>query len=405
MTPTVWLKAGKEKPMRNRHPWIFSGAIGKADKDITPGSLVNVRASDNTWLAKAYYNHNSQIRCRVIGWDENEKIDRSFWTRRIKAALDARKHLRTHPSNTSGETQTNAWRLIFGETDQIPGLIVDRYADHLVVQSLTAGIDEQFSILIDVLAELEPAKGIFERSDEQVRELEGLQQRKANLRGVEPPADGVQILENGMRLRVDILNGHKTGFYLDQRDARLAIRQIARDKTVLNCFAYTGGFSVAAACGGAKHVTSVDSSAPSLELAKAHCANNAPDVPHEIIVDDVFQLLRKLKSEEKRYDLIILDPPKFAQNTSQIDKACRGYKDINRIAMQLLNPDGWLATYSCSGLISADLFQKVIFSAAIEANNNMQIMQRLRQSQDHPVLLTFPESEYLKGLLCKSFGI
>jgi 23S rRNA (cytosine1962-C5)-methyltransferase len=206
-----------------------------------------------------------------------------------------------------------------------------------------------------------------------------------------------------MHLMVDIIGGHKTGFYLDQRDARLAVRQIAKDKTVLNCFSYTGGFSVAAACGGARHVTSVDTSAPALELAKKHCADNAPEVPHEAIADDVFQVLRRLKAEQKSFDLVILDPPKFAHNSSQVDKACRGYKDINRIAMQLLNPGGWLATYSCSGLISADLFQKVVFSAAIEANTNMQIMKRLRQADDHPVLLTFPESEYLKGLLCRSY--
>jgi len=411
MIPSVWLKPGKEKPMRNRHPWIFSGAIGRTDKDIAPGSIVQVRSVDNTWLATAYYNHHSQIRCRVLSWNEKELIDRNFWKRRITQAVSARKflrdshpHTRALPATESQALATNSWRLIFGEADEIPGLIVDKYADYLVVQSLTAGIDYQFNIIIDVLAELEPSIGIYERSDEQVRELEGLDQRQGTLRGSAPPPEGVPILENGMKLIVDIVGGHKTGFYLDQRDARFAVRQIAKDKTVLNCFAYTGGFSVAAACGGAKHVTSVDTSAPSLKLAKAHCEENASTIPHDLLADDVFQVLRRFKAEDRKFDLIVLDPPKFAHNSSQIDKACRGYKDINRIAMQMLNPGGWLATYSCSGLISADLFQKVVFSAAIEASTNLQIMQRLRQAADHPVLLTFPEAEYLKGLLCRSVG-
>lgn len=400
--PSVWLKPGKEKPMNNRHPWVFSGAIAKTDQNIAQGQIVDVRASDGRWLARGYYNEKSQIRCRILTWDETQKINQAFWTERMRDAILAR-------SSIIKRNFTTAVRIVFGEADCIPGLIVDLYEDIAVMQSLTAGIDANLGMIVEALRTLgsnfdQPLRAVYERSDEAVRTLEGIEQRSGVL-WTDGPANSrtwsTQVWENGMRFNVDIATGHKTGFYVDQRDARHAVKNLGENKTVLNCFSYTGGFSVAAALGGAKAVTSIDASAPALEIARQNFALNNCQTPHETICGDVFEWLRKFKDDGERFDLVILDPPKFANNSSQVDKACRAYKDINRIAMQIVNPGGWLASFSCSGLISADLFQKVVFSASREASVDMQIMQRLRQGSDHPVLLTFPEAEYLKGLLCR----
>jgi 23S rRNA (cytosine1962-C5)-methyltransferase len=321
-------------------------------------------------------------------------IDAELIRRRIKAAVGRRERL-----VKSG--QTNAVRLVAHESDLLPGLIVDRYGDWLSFQIVTAGMELWRSEIISSLNEIVSPKGIMERSDDAVREKEGLSQRNEVVYG-DTGISEVPILENGMKILVDIRSGHKTGFYLDQRDNRAIIREYAAGCDVLNCFSFSGGFSVAAMMGGAKSVINVDESGPALTLASKNLENNGfSSSPNQSVQGDVFKLLRDYKSAGKVFDLIVLDPPKFVSSSAQIDRACRGYKDLNLLAMQLLRPGGLLATFSCSGLISRDLFQKVVFGASIDAKADMQIIRHLSQSEDHPTLLTFPESLYLKGLLLR----
>ena len=407
----IKLKPGKEKPVLNRHPWIFSGAIEKksddALKDSDPGSIVDVLDHAGKWLARGYFNYHSQIRCRVLGWDQDVDVDLGFWEARLDQAFQARCGI-FDPANTTG------YRLVHAEADLLPGLIVDRIGNYLVLQILTAGMARARNAIVEALVRVsarhfgnDMLAGIYERSDEAVRAKEGLSQTMGAVWGNLPPEEGVVVQENGMNFRVDILRGHKTGFYFDQRDNRQAVREIASGRSVLNAFSYTGGFSVAAGLGGAKSVLSVDVSGPALALCQENIELNraaSRDLHHEIMEVDVFEILRKFRDDGRMFDVVVLDPPKFAQSAAHVDRACRGYKDINRLAMQIINPGGFLATFSCSGLISADLFQKVVFSASVEAQRHVHLVRHLSQATCHPILFSFPEGNYLKGFLCRVLG-
>ena len=391
---TIQLLPGKDKPVRNGHPWIFSGAIKQDPKNAEPGDLVDILDSDKQFLARGYFNPASQIRARILTRDPMQMIDAKFWRDRIEQSIARRSFLRA-------KGDTTGIRLVAHDSDLLPGLIVDQYGDWISFQIVTAGIERWRSVIIESLRELCKPAGMIERSDEAVREKEGLTQRKEIIFG-EIPVGGVPFLENGMKLMADIEHGHKTGFYLDQRDSRGIVGTYARGRTVLNCFSFSGGFAVSAKRNGALQVINVDESGPALEIAKKNLDLNAlPHQESEFVCADVFKYLRELRAAGQTYDMIILDPPKFVASSAQIDRACRGYKDLNLLAMQLLKSGGLLATFSCSGLISRDLFQKVVFGASVDAKSEMQIVQHLSQSEDHPTLLSFPESLYLKGLLLR----
>ena len=388
----VILKAGREKSLLRRHPWIFSGAIQSEDKNIAPGSTVNLISSDKQFLAQASYSPTSQIRARV--WTFNgEVVDKEFLRKRIRTALDMR-------FAAYGSAYSNAKRLIYAESDGIPGLIVDQYDQILVLQSLTTGTEYWKEILADLLLEETGLTTIYERSDADVRELEGLQPKIGLLRGINPQMP-ITINEFNLKFNINFAAGHKTGYYLDQRVNHLRVRELAKDKEVLDCFCYTGGFTVNALFGGAKSVLSVDSSADALEFCKQNVALNDLDASrHSTLEGDVFQLLRKFRDENRSFDMIILDPPKFAPTTAHADKATRAYKDINLLAFKLLRPRGVLVTFSCSGGIDSALFQKIVAGSALDAGVDAQIIRYLAQASDHPVSLHFPEGAYLKGLVC-----
>jgi 23S rRNA (cytosine1962-C5)-methyltransferase len=390
----VVLKRGREKPVLNRHPWIFSGAIKNIEGECADGDIVTVVDSRGSFLAQGYLNRRSQITVRLLSWIEEETIDRSFFRHRLEQAITVRRPLQEDPA-------TNAYRLVNAESDFLPGLVVDRYNEYLVIQFLTLGIERWKREIASLLGELLLSRGIYERSDVEVREKEGLPLATGLLAGQERPAL-VHIIENGHRFIVDIKRGQKTGFYLDQRENRQKLSRYCRGKTVLNCFAYTGAFAVYAAGAGAKKVVNVESSAEALKLAQRNMALNGFDGrDDEYVEGDVFQVLRQYREEGRSFDLIVLDPPKFAYSQAQVQAACRGYKDINLLAMQMLRPGGILFTFSCSGLVSPDLFQKVVFGASVDAGRDVQIIEKLTQGFDHPILLSFPESEYLKGFICR----
>ncbi len=386
------LKPGREKSLLRRHPWVFSGAIERVQGDPQPGETVEVLDAKRHFLARAAYSPISQIRARVWTFGEGEAVEADFFRRRIESALA----LRTTLGLT---TVSNAVRLIHAESDLLPGLIVDRYGEVLVLQSLTAGSEFWRETLAEILLEKTGAVAIYERSDAEVRELEGLPVRTGLLRGVLPDSR-IEIFEDGLKFKVDLVSGHKTGFYLDQRKNRQRVGELAKGREVLNCFCYTGGFSLHALAGGAKSILSVDSSAEALALAQENAALNGQSVGLEWREADVFQALRKFRDERRFFNLIILDPPKFAATVSQAEKAARGYKDINLLAFKLLRPGGILATFSCSGGIDAALFQKIVAGAALDAGVEASIVEHLAQAGDHPVSLHFPEGAYLKGLIC-----
>ena len=393
MKPTgiVRLKRGKEKPVHNRHPWIFSGAIQTAQGSPADGDIVDVLDAQGQFLARGYYNRRSQITVRLLSWQDAE-IDAAFLRSRIAAAVERRRLLGLNAS---------AYRLVHAESDLLPGLIVDLYADYVVVQFLTLGMERWKGEIADILSDLVPCSGVYDRSDVDVRKLEGLRRSTGVLWGQEPP-DRIEIVEQGHRFLVNVKSGQKTGFYLDQRENRARVSTFSDGCEVLNAFAYTGAQAIYALAGGATSVVNVDTSAEALVEAEAHVASNGIDPSRvENVVGDVFQVLRQYRGEGRRFDLIVLDPPKFASNRSQVQPACRGYKDINLLAMQLLRPDGILATFSCSGLVSPDLFQKVVFGASVDAGRDVQILEKRSQAADHPILLSFPEGEYLKGLICR----
>lgn len=389
----VRLKAGREKSVINRHPWVFSGAIGRREGSPQPGDIVDVLDDAGRFLARGYYNPRSQIVVRLLTWNPNEAIDDTFWYMRLGASMARREALGV-------DADTTAFRLVYAESDGLPGLVVDLYEDWVVMQALTLGIEARKEALTALLREVLAPKGIIERSDVDVRSQEGLPLQAGMLYG-EAPTAPVTVRENGLRFGVDLLRGHKTGFYLDQRENRRKVAAYAPGARVLNAFAYTGGFGVYAASAGAGRVTNLDSSADALRDAEANMQRNGLATPTESIQGDAFQVLRRLVAQGEEYDLVVLDPPKFAFSKGQLTAATRGYKDINMLGMRLLRAGGTLATFSCSGLVSEDLFQKVLFGASVDVGREVRIVERLGQAGDHPVLLTFPEAAYLKGFVCR----
>jgi 23S rRNA (cytosine1962-C5)-methyltransferase len=388
------LKPGREKSLLRRHPWVFSGAVARVEGNPETGDTVAVHAADGKFIAWAAYSPVSQIRARVWSWDETDSIDAGFLRARLRRALEARERL------ICAET-SDALRLVHGESDGLPGVIADRYADVVVLQLLSAGAERWRTELADGVRELTGCACVYERSDADVRELEGLPARSGVLYGALPAA-GVQIREHGLHYGVDVATGHKTGFYLDQRDNRKRIGELAQGREVLNCFCYTGGFTLNALARGAQSVLSVDSSADAIARAKDNLARNDLDAAHaEWQEADVFKYLRVLRDQGRSFDLVVLDPPKFAPTAAFAEKAARGYKDINLLALKLLRPSGLLATFSCSGGISAELFQKILAGAALDAGAEASIVGHFAASADHPVLLSFPEGDYLKGLLLR----
>ena len=385
----IRLREGKERSLLRRHPWVFEGSIERGRAD--PGETVRVEAADGRFLCWGAYSPTSSIRVRAWTFDEAERVDHAFFKRRLAQALGLRARL---PIDSDGV------RLIHGEADGLPGLIVDRYGATLSAQFLSAGMERWRDALADLLLQASGAQRLYERSDSSVRALEGLPERSGWLRG-DGPTDLV-IREHGWRLGLDVAQGHKTGYYLDQRESRALFARWVRHfgcARVLNCYSYTGGFSVAALAGGAQAVTSVDSSAPALAQAVANVALNGLDASRHRTVDaDVNAFLRSELQAGARYDAIVLDPPKFAPTAAHAERAARAYKDINRLALKLLAPGGLLLTFSCSGGVGAELFHKIVAGAAMDAGVDGAILQRLEGAPDHPTTLVFPEGEYLKGL-------
>jgi 23S rRNA (cytosine1962-C5)-methyltransferase len=389
------LKPGKEKSLLRRHPWIFSGAVASVS-EIPPGTTVRVTSHDGAFLAWAALSPDSQIRARVWSFEESDSVDADFFSARIERALQSR---RAMPA--SGDPHA-ALRLVHGESDGLPGVIADRYADTLVVQLLSCGAERWRDEITDALVTTTGCSNVYERSDADVRKLEGLAPRSGILRGA--PAGEIEILEGERKLRflVDVADGQKTGFYLDQAENRALVASVAAGQQVLNCFCYTGAFSIAALAGGAANVTSIDSSADALLKLAVHLQLNGCDAARSTAMEaDVFQALRSQRDAGRRYDLIILDPPKFAPTAAHAERAARAYKDINLLGFKLLNPGGRLLTFSCSGGIDSGLFQKIVAGAALDAGVDAQIERKLTASPDHPVLLSFPEGDYLKGLVCR----
>lgn len=397
MSASLVLQRGREKSVRRRHPWIFSGAVASLG-DAPDGGVTDVADAGGRFLARAYINRKSQIVGRVLTWDEDEAVDAAFWRRRIARAVAAR-------------GAAPVARLINAESDGLPGLVVDRYGEWLVLQSLTLGIERVKHEVAALVAEAAsaaggPVRGVWERSDVDVRQREGLTKKSGTLIGAEPPPE-VEVEERAadgrtLRFAVDLHRGHKTGFYLDQRENRARVAAWCGGREVLDLFGYTGGFTVHALAAGATRVVHADSSVEASALAARNVAANgfAPDAV-ELRRENVFDLVRTLRSEGRRFGVVIADPPKLAKNASLVDKASRAYKDLNMLAMQLLEPDGILATFSCSGLVSMDLFRKIVFGASVDADRDVQVLDRLSQPADHPVLLGLPEAEYLKGLICR----
>ncbi len=391
----VILKHKRARPVLQRHPWIFSGAIERIEGEVAAGDIVDVRDAGRNWLARGYLNRRSQIAVRLLTWERDEVVDREFWRRRLERAVAARQALADDPATT-------AYRLVHAESDYLPGLIVDRYGEWLVIQFLTLGVERWRDELVGLLVgSVDGVRGVYERSDVDVRVKEGLGQRTGRLWGEESP-ELVEVLENGHRFLVDVQRGHKTGFYLDQRENRARLSAFCDGAEVLDAFAYAGGFGVCAAAGGAAQVTLVESSAPALNLARRNFALNGFEHRGvEYVEGDVFSVLRGYRAQSRRFDVVVLDPPRFARGGREVERAARAYKDVNLLAFQLLRPGGTLFTCSCSGAVSADLFQKIIFGAAVDAEREAQIIGHLAQGADHPVALAFPEGAYLKGLVCR----
>jgi len=389
---TLILKRGREKSLKRRHPWLFSGAIEKLSGKPGAGDTVEIKDASGKSLGSAAYSPKSQIRARMWSFDPSEEVDAAFFRRRIERALALREAL-------PARRHTNALRLVHGESDGLPGLIVDRYADVLVAQFLAAGVERWRDPILDTLSELTAAEAIFERSDAEVRKLEALPARVGFARG-NRNASRCPIVEYGLNFRVDVEQGQKTGFFLDQRENRQRVRELAAGREVLDGFCYTGGFSIAALAGGARRITAIESSAPALEVARENLAANPFDAARvQFVQGDVFAQLRALRDRAAQFQMVILDPPKFAPSAAQVRNAARAYKDINLLALKLLAPGGLLATFSCSGGVSAELFQSIVAGAALDAGADAKIIERFGAAADHPVALEFPEGEYLKGLL------
>jgi len=386
------LKPGREKSLLRRHPWVFSGAIDRVAGRPAAGDTVAIRAANGAFLAWAAHSPHSQIRARVWSWDEGASIDEGFIRARVAGAIARRAAL---------TNATDALRLVHGEADELPGVVCDRYADLAVFQFSSAGADRWRELVVDAVLAETGSRTAYERSDLDVRQLEGLPPRSGVLRGELAAAD-VEIVEHGLRYGIDVVRGQKTGFYLDQRANRDRVRALASGGDVLNCFCYTGGFTLNALAGGARSVLSLDSSGAALALARENARRNGfADARADWLEADVFTALRGLRDADRRFDLIVLDPPKFAPTAAHAPKAARAYKDINLLALKLARPGGLLVTFSCSGGISPELFQKIVAGAAADAGVVTQLLERLQADADHPTLLSFPEGEYLKGLVLR----
>jgi 23S rRNA (cytosine1962-C5)-methyltransferase len=388
------LKPGREKSLKRRHPWIFSGAVAKLHGEPGAGDTVEVRSAFGDFLALAAYSPRSQIVARVWTWEERA-IDGAFFRERVALAVEERLAYLY-------EDVTDAVRLVHGESDGLPGVIADRYGDTVVLQLASAGAERWRDAIADAVLEASGASRVWERSDADVRELEGLPVKTGPLRGSREPTR-IALNENALTFQVDLEHGHKTGFYLDQRENRRCVRELAAGRDVLDGFCYTGGFALNAMKGGARSVLAVDSSSAALALARGHAERNGLSGV-EWIEGDVFQLLRKHRDEGRRFDMVVLDPPKFAPTVAHAAKAARAYKDINLLAFKLLRPGGLLVTFSCSGGVPADLFQKIIAGSALDADVDARIIERLGPGTDHPIALNFPEGDYLKGLVCRVAG-
>ena len=388
----VVLKTGREKSVLHRHPWLFSGALQDVKKGIASGETVNIVSAGSKILAKGAFSPDSQIRVRIWTFDPAEEIDAEFFKRRISNAVDLRK--RFIPP------EDNACRLINAESDGLPGVIVDRYADFLVCQFLSAGADRFRQDIVQQLQEIISPAGIYERSDVEIRGKEGLKPHAGFIAGKEPP-EFIPVNQGGIKFLVDVRKGHKTGMYLDQRDNRNVVRELARDKEVLNCFAYTGSFALAALQGGAVKVTNIESSTDAISMIMKQAGLNEIDSDKfENVQGDVFTVLRQYRETGRKFDMVILDPPRFVSSADQLKRGCRGYKDINLLAMKLLRENGLLVTFSCSGHLSPELFQKIVADAAVDAGREARMIASLGQPVDHRVALNFPEGRYLKGLVC-----
>ena len=387
------LKPGREKSVLRHHPWIFTGAIARLSEDVSPGATVDIYTSAGKWLARGAYSPSSQIAVRIWTWRQIEKIEDDFFVDRIRRAVMARR------SSDLGDT--NAFRLIHGESDGLPGLIVDLYDNLAVVQLLSAGSEYWKNAIFQGLLDMLGSVHLFERSDADVRTLEGMPPRTGPILNNFVPTE-VTIREHGLAYKVNVNSGHKTGFYLDQRNNRLIARNLSCGKDILDCFCYTGGFSLNAWAGKARSITALDESEEALSLFRENLKLNQASFEKMILSKgDVFQLLRKYRDSNRSFDLIILDPPKFAPTTAQVERASRGYKDINLLAMKLLRENGLLMTFSCSGGVSLDLFTKIISGAALDSGQDFQIIAQLHQAADHPIATNFPEGAYLKGLILR----
>ncbi|HFQ4974041.1 TPA: class I SAM-dependent methyltransferase [Vibrio vulnificus] len=395
MSAAIYLVKGREKSVVRRHPWIFSRGIDRVEGNPQLGETVDVYGHDGKWLAKAAYSPESQIRARVWSFDKQE-INKAFFVKRIQEAQLLREDVIVRDGLTG-------YRLIAAESDGMPGVTIDRYQNFFVCQLLSAGAEHQKQNIVDALIEVFPDCNVYERSDVSVRKKEGLQETTGVLHGEMPPKS-VVIEENGVKISVDIVGGHKTGFYLDQRDSRQQAMKYVKDKEVLNCFSYTGGFGLYALKGGAKRVINADVSQPALDTAKFNAELNEFDISKKRAVflnADVFKLLREYRDQGTTFDVVIMDPPKFAESKAQLNGACRGYKDINMLAFEILKSGGTLLTYSCSGLMDLALFQKIIADAAVDAGRTVKFVERFEQAADHPVDTAYPEGFYLKGFACK----
>ena len=394
ITSQVILKKDREKSVNNRHPWIYSGSVSRVEGEPADGDVVDVWNSRARFVARGIYNSKSQIRVRLLTWNPNDPIDEEFWRRRISRAIVGRHSLKQ-------AQDTDAYRLVYSEADGAPGFIADLYGTWLVVQFLSMTAERNRRTILNILVDLVEPQGVFERSDVESREKEGLVPITGPIFGEVPP-DLIEIVENGHMFMVDVKLGHKTGFYLDQRENRQIITKYCQGKEVLNAFAYTGAFGVYAAHAGAPRVINVDSSERALQIAEQNMRRNGFGDREDVYATaDVFEFLRAYVETKWKFDVVILDPPKFAHSKRQVEKATRGYKDINLLAMKLLKRGGTLVTFSCSGAVSRDLFKKVLFGAAVDAGRTVQIIEQLSQPSDHPILLTCPETEYLKGFVCR----
>ncbi len=392
--PRAVLRRERERSLHLRHPWVFSGAVARIEGDPEDGGEIAVADSNGKVLGRGVLNRRSQIVIRMLTFDPDQEVGEGLWRSRVERAVARRARL-------AADAATSAYRLVHSEADGLPGLVVDRYGDWLAVQALSLAADRALPAVVEALVEQCQPRGILNRSDDDIRFKEGLEPAVGRLWGEDcPPL--LEIRERGLVFAVDLRGGHKTGFYLDQRENRRAVAARAEGAEVLDAFCYTGGFSVATAASGASGLVQVDSSGPALELAKTNLERNGlGELPCDQLPGDAFQLLRRLRDGGRSFDVVVLDPPKFAPTKSRLEGALRGYKDVNLLAIKLTRPGGLLATFSCSAALTAELFQMVVFQAAVDAEREVRAIAALGQGEDHPVLLTFPESRYLKGLLCR----